>query len=342
MIYLGRFLYRERSTFHRDISEGNALLRSEPSTVTEAMEKRFKEMHFATSLLGEDGPDPMAGRLQTPLLLIDFDMGEVIDEENGGEPKPRTGTPIFMARVVRSGKVLKGAHHFPSMPQLQAGLEGYRKHLSGRLEAFPPNGEVDIRLKEEKPLKNFRHELRYDAESVFWLLLWWAIQAKPVTSDGDGDYIKISHWNAMTDVDDKVDLRRHYIDPFPGEVLHPVYQPLEPLLEAMALQLAGDHGLLESRSDPEYLHESFQRLIFDFLSEHGRKKSEFLICRKSRRLREVEKSETMNQPKITGSKGGQTSKGTHTKMTSSVTKRGRDAKDDDGHTVGTRTSKRVS
>ncbi|CAG8649435.1 2327_t:CDS:2, partial [Acaulospora colombiana] len=271
-------LLEERSTFHRDISEGNALIRSKPSIATEAMEKKFKEMHFATSLLGEYGPDPKARRLQTPLLLIDFDMGEVLKDETEGEPKPRTTSKY---------------------------------------------------LEDEILLEQFQHELRYDAESVFWLLLWWAIQAKPDVQGWEGDCIKMTHWNALTGVIDKDDLRFYYIEPFPEEVLHPAYQPLETLLRAMGRQLAGDHGLMESRRDPEYLHESFQRLVFDFLCEHGRKNSDFFILKKSRHLREVQKAETMNQPKVTGSKAGQDSKASRSQADSSVTKRGREPKDDE-------------
>ncbi|PVF95885.1 hypothetical protein CPB86DRAFT_710269 [Serendipita vermifera] len=342
LLEVGRLLYRERSTLHRDISEGNALIRAKPSNATEAMEKRFEDMHFATSLLGEDGPDPTAGRLQTPLLLIDFDMGEILNDGIKGEPMPRTGTPIFMARVVRSGKIREGPHHSPPMPQLQVGLERYRKHLPSRLETFPPNQAVDKRIYDEIILENFHHELRYDAESVFWLLVWWAIQAKPKASEGDDDHIPKICWDTLTAGDENQDGRRHFIDPFPKEVLHPSYQPLEALLRAMSLQLAGDFALMEDRSNPEYLHEAFQRLVFEFLSEHGRKNSDFLILPKSQHLREVEKIETMNQPKITGPRARQDTKGNHSKANSSASKRGRDAKDDGGHTVGTRASKRVS
>ncbi|CAG8735121.1 11862_t:CDS:2, partial [Acaulospora colombiana] len=250
------------------------------------MKTKIKGLHFATSLIGENGPDPKAERLQTPLILIDFDMGEVLNDETKGGPKPRTGTPIFMAGVVRSGKINEGPHYFPPMPQLQAGLENYLKHLPSRLEAFPPNQEADKRLHDDMILEKFQHELRYDAESVFWLLLWWAIQAKPEASDSDEDFIPKAIWESLTWGGEKQDGRRYFIDPFPKKILHPSYRPLETLLRAMSLQLAGDLGLMESRSDPEYLHEAFQRLIFEFLSEHSSKNSDFLILTKSRRLRE--------------------------------------------------------
>jgi hypothetical protein len=86
---------------------------------------------------------------------------------------------MFMARVLRSSKIAAGSHSFHPMPQLSDGATRYEKCLRKRLEAFPPNELDTIKIKTRKTLENFHHKLRYDAESVFWLLLWWSIQAKP-------------------------------------------------------------------------------------------------------------------------------------------------------------------
>ncbi|PVF91556.1 hypothetical protein CPB86DRAFT_878448 [Serendipita vermifera] len=344
LLEVSRCLYRERSTLHRDISEGNALLRSKPSTTTEEMEKKFKDMHFATSLLGEDGPDPKAGRLQTPLLLIDFDMGEIKGREIAGVRKERTGTPIFMARVVRSGRILSGSHHFPAMPQLEAGLENYSKHLPNRLTTFAPNRAEEQYLEEDQVLEHFQHQLRYDGESAFWLLLWWAVQAKPLTPEDDNNVIRKRLWDDLTCGDDVQDSRFPLVDRFPRFVCHPAYQPLELLLKKMADQLKGDYELLDSvrlgnRNYDEYLHEALQRLIFEFLSQHGRENSPFLTLPKSPDLRKVENGTSMAQPLVTPPDPQEIFK--HTPSNISTTKRGRGNHDEDEYSEEIRSSKRT-
>jgi hypothetical protein len=77
------------------------------STVPKKMKDKLKSMYFATFLLGEDGPHPefvtvisaiwpwlkpfsRAHRLQTPLLLIDFDVAENDDPDKDLNPTSRT------------------------------------------------------------------------------------------------------------------------------------------------------------------------------------------------------------------------------------------------------------
>ncbi|PVF95884.1 hypothetical protein CPB86DRAFT_862828 [Serendipita vermifera] len=115
---------------------------------------------------------------------MDFDMGKYEYMDRKGELL-RTGTHIFMAHATYlGGYISEGSHYFPPMPQLRAGLENYGEHLPGRLSGFPPNHEEFDFLDNYVIPKQMQHELRYDAESVFWLLLWWAIQANQTSPDG--------------------------------------------------------------------------------------------------------------------------------------------------------------
>ena len=194
------------------------------------------------------------------------------------------GTPIFTARAVVSCKQRSGDYTLEAMPQLDqenGAYKAYEAAVRDRLRAFPPNAKGHYEIPSDKELKPFKHKLQYDAESVFWLLLYWAIRACPAddTSPASKKIAK-RYWSALTDTPDEVgwEPRDDFIFPppylsfFRGAV-HPVYQPLETLLENMAKQLRGDHEQVpdDSRKKDDYLHEVFQRLILNFLFTHDDK-----------------------------------------------------------------------
>jgi hypothetical protein len=99
-----------------------------------------------------------------------------------------------------------------------------------------------------------------------------------------------------------------FIMKFPEKVCHSTYAPLDCLLADMAAQLrgdldfakegfdlatrmvpadgTGDHEKDLSRSKDEYLHEAFQRLIFNFLFKYY--DAEFMKEKKSKDYRKVE------------------------------------------------------
>ena len=148
------------------------------------------------------------------------------------------------------------------MPQLEAARGVYEHQYPERLPSFPPNVKTYHETDRTSLLPSFQHKLRYDAESVFWLFVWWSLQIRPAGSTSE-DFLPTKCWNDLTSESDGRDafIYRN----FPKGVLHPDYQPLEALLKQMASHLKGDHGLIQSRWHPEYLHEVFQRLILEFL-----------------------------------------------------------------------------
>jgi hypothetical protein len=164
-----------------------------------------------------------------------------------------------MAREVQSGKQ-RGTDIFPPMAQLGAGHDVYNKTVDDRPKAFPPN-EMEWCSKKAQVLDPFVRQLRYDAESVFWLLLWWAVQAQPNGDDHtEGSSICGSFWIISTS---ESGYRESFIPNFRSPPFHPFYEPLDDLLWLLAGQLSGhpDENKEPSRKKDEYFHEGLQRII---------------------------------------------------------------------------------
>ncbi|PVF98015.1 hypothetical protein CPB86DRAFT_705832 [Serendipita vermifera] len=306
-----RFLWRKQRTLHRDIGEGNIMVNKGKITpIPEMLKNKLEDMCFATALLGKDGLNPefviprlqtfspflnplsRADRLETPLLLIDFDVAENVNPTPGQESSGRTGAPYFMARAVRTPEISPGTHLFPPMPELFAGAARYQQFNGDRFPMPHPNELLWEEQDDYKLLEPFHHKLRYDAESVFWLLLWWCMLAKPSGDQNLEDFISICRWYSFTGITSSL------CRVIRG-TLHAEYKPLESLLQSMVNHLAGDYDILDDsdiRKHDEYLHEVFQRLIFDFLSEHLEGESEFLTLKKSSHRRRIEGEDPKQRP----------------------------------------------
>ncbi|KIM23841.1 hypothetical protein M408DRAFT_27546 [Serendipita vermifera MAFF 305830] len=269
LLEVTRVLYREKKILHRDISCRNVLVRSEAVVLDDCAQA--EGMYFSEYLLNKALDKPSVSPLSTRLLLIDFEMAD--DQSPDVEPdrasKSRAGTPMFEAGPVRSTSKPR-AHVFPPMPEVAPGLqESYRNTVSDRVEVFPPNEAEYLSRKdaegvvvEEKP---FRHLLRFDAESVFWVLNWWCIRAKPKRELRE-EPISQSVWNNFTSASGYRWITK-------GEYfgyLHSAYKPLSDLLYDIGEHVDGDLGWAKEggRDKTEYLHEVIQRLILNFLFVH--------------------------------------------------------------------------
>jgi hypothetical protein len=184
---------------------------------------------------------------------------------------------------VVSGRQKRGYYQLMPMPQFDQADEAYGAYkdaVPGRLDEFPATEKQFYDVESDIRHTPYKHELQYDAESVFWLLLWWAIQACPLGHSLKVNKIDDRHWDALTKKQDaNEDPRERFVKESLNDVLHPFYKPLEALLKDMAQQLRGDHEKGEvqlkkldpnhkedpSRKQPDYLHEAFQRLIIKFL-----------------------------------------------------------------------------
>jgi hypothetical protein len=180
-----------------------------------------------------------------------------------------------MARAVRAGRPL-GEVGDPSwyrnVPELSPKAHVYEKVFGDRLKRFQHSSNrhmVDI--KSPPDLSQWRHELRHDAESAFWLLLWWVVNAAP--ADGCTSEIPIGLWGPLVDTtDDKRSLKVTSND------LDPAYAPLSVLLQQLGQALEHDlYWATETPyTHPDFLHEVFQRHILNFIFENGDQKFMYL------------------------------------------------------------------
>jgi hypothetical protein len=138
--------------------------------------------------------------------------------------------------------------------------------------------------------RQWRHELDHDTESVFWLMLYWAVGVQP--KEGPQEAINAFTWaGLMGPVKSRSSLLRSGLD----DATHSVYRPLESLLNKLAAILVVDRcwlGLSDPRNDPGYANEAFQRLILQFILDHRQEK--FMKTEVDRKLRYPRKPTTQN------------------------------------------------
>jgi hypothetical protein len=120
----------------------------------------------------------------------------------------------------------------------------------------------------------FRHELNHDVESVFWLLLYWAMVVQP--ENGPKQKIAATTWSGLNGNHKDRDalVRCTLIGEFPDNCIHSYYKPLEPLIKDLAAILVIDSRWLpdeDDRKDPYYITEAFQRLTLKFIIDNHHK-----------------------------------------------------------------------
>jgi hypothetical protein len=116
--------------------------------------------------------------------------------------------------------------------------------------------------------RQWRHDLDHDAESIFWLLVYWAMTVQPVECSIED--IDAGSWSYLLGTAAArqtllLGLAQH--QQIPG-LVHSLYDPLRELIASLAAILVVDrYWLAEShvRNDPEYINEAFQRLILNFI-----------------------------------------------------------------------------
>jgi hypothetical protein len=161
------------------------------------------------------------------------------------------------------------------------------------MDDFPE--EIEKLLIDPRKLKNqsqddrWRHELDHDVESVFWLLLYWAMVTQP---EGRPEgYIDSYSWSGLLgDFKDRERLVLGFRSgDIPQNLTHSVYEPLWPLIRSLAAFLVVDrHWVPEPdvRKRPDYMCEAFQRLILQFIDSN--RSENFMTCRVGDSLRQVQ------------------------------------------------------
>ncbi|EFI26873.1 other/FunK1 protein kinase [Coprinopsis cinerea okayama7 len=286
VLEITRMLFLERNVLHRDISKGNVLY-IPPSEKTEASDTHNSKK------ASDDTKQSMGSRYCFSKYLL----GERRDD--GGATCALwsvlrfKGTAAFMARAIYLGGPLTLDFYFslPSIP-LSAHLASYEKTFPDRVSMFSGLVGRDIgldpsqrwKLNREPPYPihgPWRHRLYHDAESVYWLMVFWALFAKPSvevegTPEHEG-YIPQYCWIEFCSG------RKHnWPDGCKEEDIHPAYRPFYALLREMQRYLYVDPHWFPRDSPisrPEFLHECFQRVILSFLMSHS--EEEFMTLEKS-------------------------------------------------------------
>ncbi len=185
----------------------------------------------------------------------------------------------------------KGQSEFPALP---ASPLPYTLKHPARTQKFKSENGVVLNPKTTKcQSTEWRHELEHDAESIFWLFLYWAIMVQP--QRGEKELILPSLWTALVgNAKERNRLVRSLAqdpdDDF-SDVTHSFFNPLLPLIEQLAAILVVDRHWLEKsdeRNQPEYVNEAFQRLILQFILDNRGK--DFMEHPVNSRLREAQRS----------------------------------------------------
>ena len=157
-----------------------------------------------------------------------------------------------------------------------------------RVKKFPSSTKkliIDPDTIENTSHDEFRHELNHDAESVFWLLLYWAMVVQPEGSFSK-ERIDAQSWGGLNG-DHKS--RQDFIQGRLSHITHSFYNPLRPLIKDLAAILVYDSHWIpgsDSRKDPFYITEAFQRLILNFII--GNRDKEFMNHPVEKTFRKVE------------------------------------------------------
>ncbi len=186
------------------------------------------------------------------------------------------------------------------MPPVLAAVPGipnnpdyYAKVHPDRVKRFPASKEEFIvnptkLVGDNKSGRGWRHELEHDAESVFWLLLYWAMVVQP--EGHPKERIEVESWSALNGHhESRQRLIRALSDTMSSNLIHSFYQLLQPLIKDLAAILVIDSHWLSApdpRKDRFYIIEAFQRLILKFIIDnHGK---EFMDHRVEKTFRKVQ------------------------------------------------------
>jgi len=197
-----------------------------------------------------------------------------------------------MARAIHKGSPLSKPPTFPPSPVLRGdAVLAYKRSYPDRFKLFGNEVQIPTNAADMSILPDFRHELRHDAESAVWVVIYWVALAAPEGKQSVA--IDVGLWNAITSSRQMGD-HRHRIFPIiedneaQNDFVHPEFHQLLPLLASMARLIRRDYHWVkeEKYKHPEYLHDALQRVILNFLLEN--KDASFMDLRKSPANREVQ------------------------------------------------------
>jgi hypothetical protein len=175
------------------------------------------------------------------------------------------GTPGFIARAVQKGAPLVPLKRHFIVEDIPDAPPAYRVRHPERYNKFPPV-EPKMYSSPKVDEQGWRHDLDHEAESVFWVLVYWLMAASPVNLPEE----KIGK-GAFTNFTGDNDERDDLISGNMKGLAHSHFKAVMPLIKSMAGILQTDRFWLpkdDPRNHPEYVGEAFQRLVLDFLGQH--------------------------------------------------------------------------
>ncbi|KAG8906000.1 hypothetical protein FRC01_008178, partial [Tulasnella sp. 417] len=289
------FLRMHRNVLHRDISKGNVVYVNRPQNGTaEVRDTRARECKqppvFARYFLGESD-DPH----ETSALLIDFDNAKVLESKTDRDGSSRVGTAVFMARAVDLGSAVNFSPWL--RPPTPKSPDPYAETYPERLERFKPEDEEEpmsrffFESSKDSDRRVWRHELDHDVESVFWLMFYWALNARP--KEDQNELVSCPTWSWLIG---GARWREGLIFSFSANpnrkgAVHSAFQPLTDLISKLARVLQLERHWLDNShplNDPEYIVEAFQRLVLQFILDN--RDEVFMGIEVDRQPRDVEET----------------------------------------------------
>ncbi|KZV91510.1 hypothetical protein EXIGLDRAFT_769856 [Exidia glandulosa HHB12029] len=237
-------------------------------------------------------------------LVTDFDhsadIEQLADKQQKLNIRERTGTNMFIACDLSDPGSVDYVNDSASLPFALADVDEYPNGGAALAAAFPNKEDVGFldmiervvaaeaarRLQVDRgrlaapAAPNGLHQLRHDAESLFWVHLWGGARAQPQNAKfTDGDKSK---YNAFCAVmlrhtirgGNKEAERALYLAPQPlgkGEktLFHPRFKRVQGLFLQMVLYLTIPWHLYEDdpyiKKHPDHAHVAFRRLLLGML-----------------------------------------------------------------------------
>ena len=165
---------------------------------------------------------------------------------------------------------------FAAVPGIPNSPDLYAEAHPDRVEKFPNRAmkklviDPDELIADNESHGGWRHELDHNAESAFWLLLYWAMVVQP--EKRPKEEIDAESWSALNgNHESRQRLIRNLPQTMPSDLIHSFYKLLQPLIKDLAKILVIDSHWLpasDSRKDPFYITEAFQRLILNFMIDN--------------------------------------------------------------------------
>jgi len=196
---------------------------------------------------------------------------------------------------------------FAAVPGIPNNPDLYAKAHPDRVKRFPSSEEefiVNPKLVDDNKSHWWRHELEHDAESVFWLLLYWAMVVQP--ENRPKQEIDAGRWR---DLNGNHESRQLLLDSLnrtlpvtmSSNLIHSFYEPLLPLIKGLAAIIINDNCWLpesdDPRKDPFYIAEAFQRLILKFIIDNrGKEFMDHPVEKTFRKVEGIQASDASSSP----------------------------------------------